>query len=147
MKRDVQENDEEAVQVKEQSILELGSLLAKTGQAEGEGGSGWGVRVPGAPFGARGVCVGIRGVWGLSPTEPKAPPGGGGGSDRAFSSAVCGGSASGLRLNFQVVGKRVNGGEKIAGCSSRWLLHCRCAEVPQLCCLFCFLPSQSWGGS
>lgn len=36
MKRDVQENDEEAVQVKEQSILELGSLLAKTGQAEGE---------------------------------------------------------------------------------------------------------------
>lgn len=36
MKRDVQENDEEAVQVKEQSILELGSLLAKTGQAEGK---------------------------------------------------------------------------------------------------------------
>lgn len=36
VKRDVQENDEEAVQVKEQSILELGSLLAKTGQAEGE---------------------------------------------------------------------------------------------------------------
>ncbi|KFZ55229.1 26S proteasome non-ATPase regulatory subunit 11, partial [Antrostomus carolinensis] len=34
VKRDVQENDEEAVQVKEQSILELGSLLAKTGQAE-----------------------------------------------------------------------------------------------------------------
>lgn len=40
VKRDVQENDEEAVQVKEQSILELGSLLAKTGQAEGEGGRG-----------------------------------------------------------------------------------------------------------
>ncbi|OXB56638.1 hypothetical protein ASZ78_003929, partial [Callipepla squamata] len=37
-KRDVQENDEEAVQVKEQSILELGSLLAKTGQAEELGG-------------------------------------------------------------------------------------------------------------
>uniref|UniRef100_A0A8C8SRP2 Proteasome 26S subunit, non-ATPase 11 n=1 Tax=Pelusios castaneus TaxID=367368 RepID=A0A8C8SRP2_9SAUR len=36
VKRDVQENDEEAVQVKEQSILELGTLLAKTGQAEGE---------------------------------------------------------------------------------------------------------------
>lgn len=36
VKRDVQENDEEAVQVKEQSILELGSLLAKTGQAEGK---------------------------------------------------------------------------------------------------------------
>uniref|UniRef100_A0A5F8A6A7 26S proteasome non-ATPase regulatory subunit 11 n=1 Tax=Macaca mulatta TaxID=9544 RepID=A0A5F8A6A7_MACMU len=33
VKRDIQENDEEAVQVKEQSILELGSLLAKTGQA------------------------------------------------------------------------------------------------------------------
>ncbi|NXU52805.1 PSD11 ATPase, partial [Turnix velox] len=38
VKRDVQENDEEAVQVKEQSILELGSLLAKTGQAEELGG-------------------------------------------------------------------------------------------------------------
>uniref|UniRef100_A0A663MVR3 Proteasome 26S subunit, non-ATPase 11 n=1 Tax=Athene cunicularia TaxID=194338 RepID=A0A663MVR3_ATHCN len=38
LKRDVQENDEEAVQVKEQSILELGSLLAKTGQAEELGG-------------------------------------------------------------------------------------------------------------
>lgn len=36
VKRDVQEDDEEAVQVKEQSILELGSLLAKTGQAEGK---------------------------------------------------------------------------------------------------------------
>ncbi|KAF3825026.1 hypothetical protein GH733_005660 [Mirounga leonina] len=33
MKRDIQENDEEAVQVQEQNILELGSLLAKTGQA------------------------------------------------------------------------------------------------------------------
>ncbi|KAH0510694.1 26S proteasome non-ATPase regulatory subunit 11 [Microtus ochrogaster] len=32
------ENDEEAVQVKEQSILELGSLLAKTGQAAELGG-------------------------------------------------------------------------------------------------------------
>ncbi|NXD28802.1 PSD11 ATPase, partial [Spelaeornis formosus] len=38
VKRDVQENDEEAVQVKEQSILELGSLLAETGQAEELGG-------------------------------------------------------------------------------------------------------------
>uniref|UniRef100_A0A8D0GYI6 Proteasome 26S subunit, non-ATPase 11 n=1 Tax=Sphenodon punctatus TaxID=8508 RepID=A0A8D0GYI6_SPHPU len=38
VKRDVQENDEEAVQVKEQSILELGGLLAKTGQAEELGG-------------------------------------------------------------------------------------------------------------
>ncbi|NXF76904.1 PSD11 ATPase, partial [Sclerurus mexicanus] len=38
VKRDVQENDEEAVQVKEQSILELGMLLAKTGQAEELGG-------------------------------------------------------------------------------------------------------------
>ncbi|NXX86272.1 PSD11 ATPase, partial [Urocolius indicus] len=38
VKRDVQENDEEAVQVKEQSILELGLLLAKTGQAEELGG-------------------------------------------------------------------------------------------------------------
>lgn len=35
MRRDVQENDEEAVRVKEQSILELGTLLAKTGQAAG----------------------------------------------------------------------------------------------------------------
>lgn len=31
----MQENDEEAVRVKEQSILELGTLLAKTGQAAG----------------------------------------------------------------------------------------------------------------
>lgn len=36
MRRDVQENDEEAVRVKEQSILELGTLLAKTGQAAGK---------------------------------------------------------------------------------------------------------------
>lgn len=36
VKRDVQESDEEAVRVKEQSILELGGLLAKTGQAAGE---------------------------------------------------------------------------------------------------------------
>lgn len=35
VRRDVQENDEEAVRVKEQSILELGTLLAKTGQAAG----------------------------------------------------------------------------------------------------------------
>ena len=32
----MQENDEEAVRVKEQSILELGTLLAKTGQAAGK---------------------------------------------------------------------------------------------------------------
>ncbi|TNN36166.1 Vesicle-fusing ATPase [Liparis tanakae] len=38
VRRDVQENDEEAVRVKEQSILELGSLLAKTGQAAELGG-------------------------------------------------------------------------------------------------------------
>lgn len=38
VKHDNQENDEEAVQVKEQSILELGSLLAKTGQADELGG-------------------------------------------------------------------------------------------------------------
>ncbi|KAG5832409.1 hypothetical protein ANANG_G00290860 [Anguilla anguilla] len=36
VKRDVQESDEEAVRVKEQSILELGGLLAKTGQAAGK---------------------------------------------------------------------------------------------------------------
>ena len=36
MKRDVQDSDEEAVRVKEQSILELGGLLAKTGQAAGK---------------------------------------------------------------------------------------------------------------
>lgn len=36
VKRDVQDSDEEAVRVKEQSILELGGLLAKTGQAAGE---------------------------------------------------------------------------------------------------------------
>lgn len=36
VRRDVQENDEEAVKVKEQSILELGTLLAKTGQAAGK---------------------------------------------------------------------------------------------------------------
>lgn len=35
MRRDVQEDDEDAVRVKEQSILELGTLLAKTGQAAG----------------------------------------------------------------------------------------------------------------
>lgn len=35
VRRDVQEHDEEAVRVKEQSILELGTLLAKTGQAAG----------------------------------------------------------------------------------------------------------------
>lgn len=35
MRRDVQQDDEEAVKVKEQSILELGNLLAKTGQAAG----------------------------------------------------------------------------------------------------------------
>ncbi|PWA30307.1 hypothetical protein CCH79_00015692 [Gambusia affinis] len=33
VKRDIQDSDEEAVRVKEQSILELGGLLAKTGQA------------------------------------------------------------------------------------------------------------------
>ncbi|XP_006896018.1 PREDICTED: 26S proteasome non-ATPase regulatory subunit 11-like [Elephantulus edwardii] len=38
VKRDIQKNDEETVQVKEQSILELGSLLAKTGQAAELGG-------------------------------------------------------------------------------------------------------------
>ncbi|TKS89451.1 26S proteasome non-ATPase regulatory subunit 11B 26S proteasome regulatory subunit RPN6-B [Collichthys lucidus] len=38
VRRDVQENDEEAVRVKEQSILELGMLLAKTGQAAELGG-------------------------------------------------------------------------------------------------------------
>lgn len=36
VKRDVQDSDEEAVRVKEQSILELGGLLAKTGQAAGK---------------------------------------------------------------------------------------------------------------
>lgn len=36
VKRDIQDSDEEAVRVKEQSILELGGLLAKTGQAAGE---------------------------------------------------------------------------------------------------------------
>ncbi|KAJ4940941.1 hypothetical protein JOQ06_027231 [Pogonophryne albipinna] len=38
VRRDIQENDEEAVRVKEQSILELGTLLAKTGQAAELGG-------------------------------------------------------------------------------------------------------------
>ncbi|KFW76093.1 26S proteasome non-ATPase regulatory subunit 11, partial [Manacus vitellinus] len=38
VKREVYEDDEEAVQVKEQSILELASLLAQTGQAEELGG-------------------------------------------------------------------------------------------------------------
>uniref|UniRef100_A0A2K5QJV6 PCI domain-containing protein n=1 Tax=Cebus imitator TaxID=2715852 RepID=A0A2K5QJV6_CEBIM len=38
VKRDIEENDEEAVKVKEQSILELGSLLEKTGQAAELGG-------------------------------------------------------------------------------------------------------------
>ncbi|XP_043911171.1 26S proteasome non-ATPase regulatory subunit 11 isoform X3 [Protopterus annectens] len=38
VKRDVQDTDEEAVRVKEQSILELGTLLAKTGQAAELGG-------------------------------------------------------------------------------------------------------------
>uniref|UniRef100_A0A4W3HXX6 Proteasome 26S subunit, non-ATPase 11b n=1 Tax=Callorhinchus milii TaxID=7868 RepID=A0A4W3HXX6_CALMI len=38
VKRDIQQDDEEAVRVKEQSILELGSLLAKTGQAAELGG-------------------------------------------------------------------------------------------------------------
>uniref|UniRef100_A0A8C4QPY7 Uncharacterized protein n=1 Tax=Eptatretus burgeri TaxID=7764 RepID=A0A8C4QPY7_EPTBU len=35
VKRDVQNGDEEAIRIKEQSILELGGLLAKTGQAAG----------------------------------------------------------------------------------------------------------------
>ncbi|TRY54006.1 hypothetical protein DNTS_015562 [Danionella cerebrum] len=38
VKREVKEDDEEAVRVKEQSILELGTLLAKTGQAAELGG-------------------------------------------------------------------------------------------------------------
>uniref|UniRef100_A0A671NX30 26S proteasome non-ATPase regulatory subunit 11A n=1 Tax=Sinocyclocheilus anshuiensis TaxID=1608454 RepID=A0A671NX30_9TELE len=38
VKRDIQDDDEEAVRVKEQSILELGGLLAKTGQAAELGG-------------------------------------------------------------------------------------------------------------
>ncbi|KAI5623259.1 26S proteasome non-ATPase regulatory subunit 11B, partial [Silurus asotus] len=38
VRRDVQQDDEEAVRVKEQSILELGTLLAKTGQAAELGG-------------------------------------------------------------------------------------------------------------
>eukprot|EP00079_Xenopus_tropicalis_P039604 XP_017953375.1 PREDICTED: 26S proteasome non-ATPase regulatory subunit 11 isoform X1 [Xenopus tropicalis] len=38
VKRDIQESDEEALRVKEQSILELGGLLAKTGQAAELGG-------------------------------------------------------------------------------------------------------------
>ncbi|GCC30193.1 hypothetical protein chiPu_0008641 [Chiloscyllium punctatum] len=38
VKRDIQQDDEEAVRVKEQSILELGGLLAKTGQAAELGG-------------------------------------------------------------------------------------------------------------
>uniref|UniRef100_A0A8C7RTL5 Proteasome 26S subunit, non-ATPase 11b n=1 Tax=Oncorhynchus mykiss TaxID=8022 RepID=A0A8C7RTL5_ONCMY len=38
VRRDIQDSDEEAVRVKEQSILELGSLLAKTGQAAELGG-------------------------------------------------------------------------------------------------------------
>uniref|UniRef100_A0A8C8D088 PCI domain-containing protein n=1 Tax=Oncorhynchus tshawytscha TaxID=74940 RepID=A0A8C8D088_ONCTS len=38
VKRDIQESDEEAVCVKEQSILELGGLLANTGQAAELGG-------------------------------------------------------------------------------------------------------------
>lgn len=36
VKRDIQDSDEEAVRVKEQSILELGGLLAQTGQAAGK---------------------------------------------------------------------------------------------------------------
>lgn len=40
VKRDIQDSDEEAVRVKEQSILELGGLLAKTGQAAGKSTSG-----------------------------------------------------------------------------------------------------------
>lgn len=40
VKRDIQDSDEEAVRVKEQSILELGGLLAKTGQAAGKSASG-----------------------------------------------------------------------------------------------------------
>lgn len=39
VKRDIQDSDEEAVRVKEQSILELGGLLAKTGQAAGKSAS------------------------------------------------------------------------------------------------------------
>ncbi|XP_032807114.1 26S proteasome non-ATPase regulatory subunit 11 isoform X1 [Petromyzon marinus] len=38
VKRDVEDEDEEAIRVKEQSILELGGLLAKTGQAAELGG-------------------------------------------------------------------------------------------------------------
>ncbi|KAJ0001563.1 hypothetical protein NQD34_006583 [Periophthalmus magnuspinnatus] len=38
VKRDIHDSDEEAVRIKEQSILELGGLLAKTGQAAELGG-------------------------------------------------------------------------------------------------------------
>ena len=35
VKQDVDSSDEEAIRVKEQSIMELGGLLAKTKQADG----------------------------------------------------------------------------------------------------------------
>ena len=38
MKKDIQNNDEEAIRTKEEAITELGTLLAKTGQAEGKYG-------------------------------------------------------------------------------------------------------------
>ena len=36
VKQDVETSDDEGMRIKEQSILELGQLLAKTGQADGK---------------------------------------------------------------------------------------------------------------
>lgn len=89
VKRDVQENDEEAVQVKEQSILELGSLLAKTGQAEGEGGWerwSWGLRlVPVVSVLGFGAFGARRTSWsGGCSTEPSAELGEEGGRESCW---------------------------------------------------------------
>lgn len=146
MKRDVQENDEEAVQVKEQSILELGSLLAKTGQAEGEGGRG-GSAGPGGSVRCPWCLCGDSGCLGTEPHGAQSASWRGGWIGQSLQQRCVWWERFWASIKLSGSWKRVNGGEKIAGCSSRWLLHRRCAEVPQLCCLFCFLPSQSWGGS
>ena len=36
VKKEIQNNDDEAIRIKEEAITELGTLLAKTGQAEGK---------------------------------------------------------------------------------------------------------------
>lgn len=138
VKRDVQENDEEAVQVKEQSILELGSLLAKTGQAEGEGGLG--ALVLGAAFSACGVCAGIRGVWGTKDLLER------GLLYQAFSRAGGGGGEGellGFDETFRWLGQGWWGRRHSVLCQE----HFCTAVLRSPSCASVLPPVQSWGGS